>query len=78
MISLSVKIWTRMGFIYQRDKRRYIFLTPNLILNTLQLCFLGFSGESVELLILNSYFFVLYFNCLVREHQPFIKFYPFH
>lgn len=69
MISTSVVIWKKMGFLYHEDKRRYIYLLPNSILNVLQLSFLVFSGESVEILILNSYFFVLYLNALVRTTE---------
>lgn len=67
MLSISVRIWKGMGFLAQTDRRRYIYLVPNSILNALQLSFLFFSGEQVEMLILNSYFFVLYFNALVRK-----------
>lgn len=65
MLAFSVKIWMTMGFLRPVDNRRFIYLLPNGILNVLQLSFLLFSGESVESLILNSYFFVLYFNALV-------------
>lgn len=70
MLSSSVTIWKFMGFLAYRDKRRYIYLVPNSILNVLQLSFLVFSGEKVEKLILNSYFFVLYFNALVGLIEP--------
>lgn len=66
MLSLSVGIWRQMGFLAHKDKRRFIYLVPNSLLNILQLSFLCFSGEAIEMLILNSYFFVLYFNALAR------------
>lgn len=75
MLSVSVSIWRYMGFLDHKDKRRYIYLVPNSILNFLQLAFLCFSGESVEMLILNSYFFVLYFNALVnKDHNVSLKY----
>lgn len=66
MLALSVRIWTKMGFLYHRDLRCCIYLLPNGIITFLQLTFLMFSGEKVEMLILNSYFFVLYLNAMVR------------
>lgn len=65
MLSTSVAVWKKMGIMAQKDGRRYIFLVSNSVLNVLQLLFLCFSGEKVEMLILNSFFFVLYFNTVV-------------
>lgn len=69
LLSLSVRLWCKMGFIINCDWKKYIYLIPNSILNALQLSFLFFSGEENVPIILNAYFFVLYFNALVSGVQ---------
>lgn len=65
VISLSMTMWTFMGYIFKTDKRFLFTFVPNSIIVTLQFTYLLFSRRGVENLTLNSYFFVLHFNCLV-------------
>lgn len=65
MLALTVFCWSSMGYILGNKHRRFFFLTPVLILNGWQISFLLYSGEKLEMLILNLYFSMLFFNTWV-------------
>lgn len=62
MLSITVLCWSSMGYILGNKYRRFIFLPPVLILIGTILSFLCFSGANLESLLLNLYFFMLFFN----------------
>lgn len=71
MLALTVLCWSSMGYILGNEHRRIIFLPPVLILVGTIMWFLMFSGEKLETLILNLYFFILFFNTAVRTSSIF-------
>lgn len=66
MLSLTVLCWSTMGYILGNKHRLLLFLPPVILLNSTIISFLCFSGEKLEMLILNLYFFMLFFNTWVR------------
>ena len=62
MLALTVLCWSSMGYILGNKLRLFVFLPPVLILVATILSFLMLSGEKLEMLILNLYFFMLFFN----------------
>lgn len=65
MISTSFLIWRKMGYIYQKDNRRFISLLPIGAMGILQISYLFFSGDPIEDLTLNSFLNVILLNSLV-------------
>lgn len=65
MISTSVRAWTLLGYLYQKDNRRFVSLLPNGTLGFMQISYLLFSGETLEDLTLNSFFTVILVNSMV-------------
>lgn len=57
-----------MGYILGNEYRRIIFLPPVIVLVATIMSFLALSGEKLEMLILNLYFFMLFFNTGVRKY----------
>lgn len=68
MISIYVKIWKNMGYVYAKDNRYLITLFPNSVLWLFQMCYLGFSGASIENLTLNSFFTTILTNSMVSSN----------
>lgn len=66
MLALTVLCWSSMGYILGNKYRRAFFVPPVLMLIATISSFLFFSGEKLEMLILNLYFFMLFLNTGVR------------
>ncbi|XP_055701263.1 odorant receptor Or2-like [Phlebotomus papatasi] len=66
-VAFSVKVWKFMGFLFatKYSNQRYFFLLINVALNISQFAYL-FTEEKLDKLILNGYFTVWYFNCIMR------------
>lgn len=74
MLSLTVLCWSSLGYILGNKYRRLIFVPPIIVLNASIVVFLCFSGEKLEMLILNLYFFVLFLNTLVSNNYDNAKY----
>lgn len=66
MISTSVRVWKNMGYIYQKDNRKFVTLVPNCIVIFGMIAYLLFSGETVVQLTLNLFFMIILLNSTVR------------
>lgn len=67
MLSISYKIWITLGFMCPQDRRRYLFLTPPIIVLSLQFSYLLFSGGSLLMVTIDLFLATLHFNCIVSN-----------
>lgn len=65
MISINVRVWMKLGYLYPTDRRRWLTVTPMIILSILQFNYCLFSGEDLHSVTLNAYFTALDVNCVV-------------
>lgn len=69
MISINVRVWVKLGYLYPSDNRSVWTVAPLILLGTLQLSYCLFSGEDKYSVTLNAYFTALNFNCIVGGPQ---------
>lgn len=70
MLSINYRIWVGLGYLCQRDSRRLITLLPSILMEILQISYLIFSGDEMEMIAIYGYLSALHFNCMVKE-SPF-------
>lgn len=66
MLSINYRMWVAMGYLCQRDSRKYFTLVPSVILFVLQISYLIFSGDELDMISIYGYFAALHFNCMVK------------
>lgn len=65
VLSINYRLWTWLGYLCPRDGRRYLTVIPSLVLETLQICYLLFADDTLDMITIYIYFAALHFNCLV-------------
>lgn len=67
ILSINYRLWTWLGYLCRRDARRHCTIVPSLVLETLQISYLLFAGDTLEMITIYIYFMALHFNCLVMR-----------